>query len=245
MDKTSLGNRMKGYENIERKYLTRRSPLIIRVDGAHFHTFTKGFDRPFDESFMTAMWSTTRYLCENIMGVKIGYTQSDEITLLLTDDDTLETQPWFGKNLQKIVSTTAALATFYFNRELRELPTKSEGVTKAITNGRVATFDARAFTLPHDEVMNCFEWRQQDAIRNSIQALGQSQFSQNELMHKSCADIKQMLLEQKNINWDNIEIYCQRGMCVVRDITGPWIYDEPPIFHEQPFYINDLVYHKE
>ena len=97
----SLGDRMKGYENIERKYLTRRLPTIIRVDGICFHSFTKGFQRPFDMILVESMWDTAKYLCENIMGCKIAYIQSDEISLLLTDYDNFTTQAWYDKNVQK------------------------------------------------------------------------------------------------------------------------------------------------
>ena len=110
---------MKDYENIERRYLTRRAPLIIRLDGVAFHSYTKGFERPFYRPFRAAMEQTMLLLCEGIMGCKLGYTQSDEISLLLTDDDTIETQPWFGKNLQKIVSVSASMATYYFNRVVK------------------------------------------------------------------------------------------------------------------------------
>lgn len=245
MHKDSLGDRMKAYENVERRYLTRRLPLIVRIDGAHFHTFTRGFDRPFDQGLVCAMQETTKNLCKNIMGAKLGYTQSDEITLLITDDDTIETQAWFGKNLQKIVSIAASTATFYFNQLLRESIIKSNGVQKAIEENRIATFDARAFVLPQNEVMNCFEWRQQDAIRNSIQSLGQAYFSQKELHGQSCQNIKTMLLEQKGIDWNELNPYYQRGSCIIKnESTGHWIIDEPPIFHEYPDYINDLVYHR-
>lgn len=81
----SLGDRMKGYENIARNYLTRRIPTIIRVDGKAFHTFTRGMEKPFDRILMTTMQNTMKYLCENIQGCVFGYTQSDEITLVLTD----------------------------------------------------------------------------------------------------------------------------------------------------------------
>ena len=102
MDKTSLGDRMKSYEHAELHLLTRRAPLIVRLDGVHFHSFTKGFERPFDISFLTCMRNTMLHLCENIMGAKLGYTQSDEITLLITDDDTIETDAWFGKIFRKL-----------------------------------------------------------------------------------------------------------------------------------------------
>ena len=104
-DKSGLGNRMKeNYENRTRFKLTRRLPVIIRLDGKAFHTYTKGLEKPFDEGLIEDMAETTRFLCENIMGIKCGYTQSDEISLLITDFDKLETQAWFDYNIQKMLS---------------------------------------------------------------------------------------------------------------------------------------------
>jgi len=107
---------MKGYENISRIYLTKRMPTIIRVDGKAFHTFTRGFERPFDEIMIRSMWETAKYLCENIQGCKTAYVQSDEISLLLTDYDELTTSAWFDKNIQKMVSVSASMATLAFNK---------------------------------------------------------------------------------------------------------------------------------
>lgn len=231
MDKTSLGDRMKGYENIERRYLPKRAPVIIRIDGAHFHTVTRGCERPFDKAFRDAMNYTMFDLCRNIMGAKLGYTQSDEISLLLTDDDTIETQGWFDKNLQKIVSTSAAMTTLYFNRYW-----SSE-------NG--AYFDSRAFVLPREEVMNYFEWRQQDCVRNSIQSVGQAYFSHKQLNGKSCGDIQNMLFTEHGVNWNDYAPSVKRGVCA-RKVDGVWTLDDSiPIFHNDPDYINNLVYHKE
>ena len=94
----SLGDRMKGYENIARNYLTRRIPTIIRVDGKAFHTFTRGMEKPFDRILMTTMQNTMKYLCENIQGCVFGYTQSDEITLILVDYKKLTSSAWFDYN---------------------------------------------------------------------------------------------------------------------------------------------------
>lgn len=116
MKYNSLGDRMKGYENISRIYLTKRSPVIIRIDGKAFHSFTKGFLRPFDNILMETMAETAKFLAQNISGCKLAYTQSDEISLLLTDYETNETQPWFENNLQKLVSVSASMATLHFNR---------------------------------------------------------------------------------------------------------------------------------
>ena len=108
MDKTTLGDRMKNnYENITRYYLTRRMPVIIRIDGKAFHTFTKGMKKPFDNILVKTMQETMKYLCENIQGRVLGYTQSDEISLVLTDYAELTTDAWFDNNLQKMCSVYA------------------------------------------------------------------------------------------------------------------------------------------
>ena len=114
----SLGNRMKGYEGVSRNFLTRRVPAIIRLDGKAFHTFTKGMEKPFDLVLTQAMQETMKYLCENIQGCVLGYTQSDEITLVLTDYATIQTDAWFGYNIQKMCSVSASMATMAFNRSL-------------------------------------------------------------------------------------------------------------------------------
>ena len=99
MDKTALGDRMKSYEAIPKNFLMRRQPVIIRLDGKAFHSYTRGFDKPFDAELMKAMQQTMKYLCEEIQGCVIGYTQSDEITLVLCDYQKLDTDAWFGYNV--------------------------------------------------------------------------------------------------------------------------------------------------
>ena len=117
--KDSLGDRMKSnYENRAKTYLVRRQPVILRLDGKAFHTFTRGLKRPYDEIFHKAMNDTLMTLCESIQGCKVGYTQSDEITLLLTDYDTLTTDAWFDYAVQKMCSIAASTATLAFNKSL-------------------------------------------------------------------------------------------------------------------------------
>ena len=183
-DKTSLGDRMKGYENITRNHLISRMPVILRLDGRAFHTFTKGFDKPYDRIFAKAMERTMWYLCENIQGCVLGYTQSDEITLVLVDYQELNTSSWFDNNIQKMVSVAASMATLEFNRRFSSLTSGYGGYVHEKAENMGATFDCRAFNVPKDEVTNCVLWRQQDAIRNSIQALGQAHFSHKELHKK-------------------------------------------------------------
>ena len=112
-----LGTRMKTfYEQIPKTKLMRRTPVIIRIDGKAFHTFTRGFQKPFDEVLIQTMQETTKYLCENIQGCVLGYTQSDEISLVLVDYQRLETSAWFDYEIQKMCSIAASMATMAFNK---------------------------------------------------------------------------------------------------------------------------------
>ncbi len=251
----NLGDRMKeNYENRSKTYLTRRTPVIIRLDGKAWHSFTRGFKRPYDEILHNAMNQTLQYLCENIQGCKFGYTQSDEISLLLTDFDTLTTDAWFGYSVQKMCSISASMATMVFNRIFTELvdeynetlddnsSTLDEfaycgALLKAVNKG--AMFDARCFNIPEDEVVNAFVWRQQDATRNAIQMLGQTHFSHKELQEKSCNEIQDMLMTQRGINFNDMPTVFKRGTCCLRDEIGKWIIDtECPIFTQDREYIS-------
>lgn len=238
-NKDSLGDRMnENYENRAKTYLLRRTPVIIRLDGKAFHTFTKGLMKPYDELFHDTMNATMKYLCENIQGCKVGYTQSDEITLLLTDYDTLDTSAWFDYNVQKICSVSASMATMAFNKCLRELTENylrsdawvnhyweedvaayADTLKRAIDKG--AMFDSRCFNIPKEEATNCFIWRQQDATRNAIQMLGQCNFSHKELQNKSCNDIQDMLMTQKGINFNDMPTEFKRGVCCVKETYYP------------------------
>ena len=255
----ALGDRMKNnYENRYRFYLTRRTPVIIRVDGNAFHTFTRGLDRPFDADFMKIMQQTCLSLCQNIQGCVGGYVQSDEISLLLVDYQTLESDAWFDYNLQKITSLAAARATLAFNEFVRKLVndswqgfmdnSKSEDSKDEVEKcwhkynlwelkQDKAIFDARAFNVPKEEVCNYFIWRQKDATRNSIQAAGQAQFSHKELDRKSQSDIQEMLF-QKGINWNNYSIPEKRGS-FVRRYTETIEREDGVAIVRNPWYIDE------
>lgn len=237
----SLGDRMKGYENISRAYLTRRVPVIIRLDGKAFHTFTRGLDKPFDKSLMKIMQLTMHYLCSNIQGCVFGYTQSDEITLVLTDYATIKTDSWFGYNVQKMASVSASMATMEFNRLFRkefedmvlewtpdrkDLTTFENRLAMLKDKQFKACFDARCFSIPVDEVCNCLIWRQQDATRNSIEAVGQANFSHKQLMGKSCNEIQDMLFKEKGVNWNDFPTDCKRGSACYRVVSEEEI-DDP------------------
>lgn len=224
MKRDDLGNRMKTfYEEIPKTRLMRRTPVIIRIDGKAFHTFTRGFKRPFDDVLIKTMQETAKYLCENIQGCQLAYTQSDEISLLLIDYQRFETSAWFDYEIQKMCSISASMATMAFNRIFSEIvsdlkvdDTKPmDRYFEAVYSG--AMFDARVFNIPREEVTNYFYWRQLDASRNSIQMVGQANFSHKELQHKSCNDIQDILMTQKSINWNDFPTYQKRGSCVVRN----------------------------
>lgn len=242
MDKTTLGDRMKNnYENISRYYLTRRMPIITRIDGKSFHTFTKGFKKPFDDILVKTMQETMEYLCENIQGCVLGYTQSDEISLVLVDYAELTTDAWFGNNLQKMCSVSASMATLAFNKAFtRNISKQSkrlyterieekdasyiETLESAMNKG--AMFDSRVFTIPKEEVCNYMLWRQQDATRNSILSVGQANFSYKDLHGKSCNNIQDMLMTQKGINWNDYATTLKRGSCCIKVDDGLTKYDE-------------------
>ena len=227
MDKSSIADRMKNnYENRTRVLLPRRTNTIIRLDGKVFHTYTKNAQRPFDTGLMLAMQDTTKFLCKNIQGVRFAYTQSDEISLWLTDWADTKTDAWFDGNIQKITSVSASYATAYFNSIYKNYVGSKE----------LAYFDSRVFTIPEiDEVFNYFIWRQQDATRNSIQMVGQSLYSQKELHGKSINQVQELIF-QKGQNWNDRCAYEKRGS-VVKRINGDWQVVEPPIFTQERIFL--------
>lgn len=228
-----LGTRMKVfYENIPKTRLMRRTPVAIRLDGKAFHTFTKGFQKPFDFVLMDAMQKTMKYLCENIQGCVFGYTQSDEITLILVDYQKFTSDAWFDYEVQKLTSVSASMATMAFNKYFSEnvedvikynsthdsLVERKEGLLNNYISAveRGACFDARCFNIPKEEVTNLIYWRQLDATRNSIQMVGQANFSHDELQNKTCDMIQDMLMTKYGINWNNFTIPCKRGTACIR-----------------------------
>lgn len=269
-NKDSLGDRMKEYEYVTRNYLTRKLPVIIRCDGKAFHSFTRGLKKPFDEIFVKSMQDTMKYLCENVQGCVLGYCQSDEITLVLVDYQNREADAWFDNNIQKMVSVSASMATLAFNNAFIKYANKWcndyfnawhnddwEDEYFEVLNKKVSTamFDSRVFTLPKEEVINCLVWRQQDATRNSIQSVGQANFSHNQLHGKNCSNIQDMLMLEKGINWNDYPTHLKRGSCCIKKpfkinegteqetIRNKWVIDtEIPIFTQDKDYINNLVF---
>jgi tRNA(His) guanylyltransferase len=239
MDKMSLGDRMKKYyEGAHKITLPQRMPVIIRVDGRAFHTLTRGFNKPYDMKLIKLMQETALYMCENIQNAVLGYVQSDEISILLHNYKRLSSQSWFGNELQKIVSISASLASSFFSVNSSDLFLEESGTNLIF---KPIQFDSRAFVLPETEVCNYFIWRQQDWERNSIQMLGQANFSHKELQNKSNKDIQEMCFTQKNINWNDLPIYIKRGTSIIYK-DSEWCLDkEMPILTKDREYVEKLL----
>lgn len=206
--KDELGDRMKMYESRSKSYLPRRTYSIIRMDGKAFHTFTKGFEIPYDTRLMDAMDYTTSMLCANIQGARLGYTQSDEISILLTDFEKIGTSAFFDGAIQKIVSVTASMASTYFNDYMR---------THNITD-KLAIFDSRVFTISEAvEVENYFIWTQQDCVRNSISMTAQSLFSHKELNGVNTSGMQDLCMT-KGVNWNDQPDGFKRGRMITKEI---------------------------
>ena len=209
--KDELGKRMKeNYEDRYRIKLTRRMPVIIRLDGKSFHTFTKQCHKPFDELYNRIMYRITEYLITNIQGAKVAYTQSDEISLLLTDFDKLTTDAWFDYNVQKMTSVSSGMASGFLCLEC-------EKWFRKLIYPEV--FDSRVFNIPREEVTNYFIWRQKDWIRNSVQMLAQSVFSHKELNGKNQSSMHDMLYT-KGINWADLNDKWKNGIFIFKEDTS-------------------------
>jgi len=232
--KDNLGDRMKDYyESRTKSFLPRRTYTLIRIDGKAFHTYTRGLKRPFDEKLVNDMDETAKYLCKNIQGAKFAFVQSDEISILLTDFDKLQTSAWFDGNIQKITSISASLATAKFN-ELRP--------------NKIALFDSRVFTISSNiEVENYFIWRQQDTVRNSISSVAQSLYSHKELHNKNVSEMQEMCFA-KGINWNDYPPKYKRGRLIVKEYydkdgakRSRWISIAPPTFTQEREELTKLI----
>ncbi|MCF0126334.1 MAG: hypothetical protein HUJ68_11400 [Clostridia bacterium] len=262
-NKETLGDLIKGYENNYNITLPKRMPVIVRIDGRAFHTFTKHFEKPFDGLFVQAMQDTMFYLCENISGCQFGYVESDEISLLIYETND-EADPWFANRLQKICSLTASMATLFFNKRFNDLhhiacidnPKINAAHIKAIEMG--ATFDSRAFVIPEKVINPYFVWRQNDCTRNSILSWAQYFFSHKEIQSLKCDELQNKMLVEKDFNWNNQPIVIRRGTCAYReeDKIGPvdsngklkrvWVLDKGmPILTENREFVMSKIYYPE
>ena len=202
---SDLEIRMKEYEkDFTSQRLMPLLPVCIRLDGRSFHTFTKGMNRPFDERMIYPMTRTTKFLVEETNAC-LGYTCSDEITLILNSDD-YKSQVWFDGKIHKINSVLASLCSLKFN-ELCKLYLPEEYQEK------YPVFDCRCWNVPNKiEACNVILWREQDATRNSVQSAGQANFSHKQMQDKSNDEIQEMLFKEKNINWNDYPSRFKKGV---------------------------------
>lgn len=250
MSSDSLGDRMKSYEDCYRTTLPIRMPVLLRIDGKAFHTYTKGCKRPVDDNLVYCMNETAKYLCDKIQGAKLAYVQSDEISVLVTNYEDNDTQSWFDNNMNKMISISAGMASAVFT-----------ALSGRIFGGinKIATFDSRAFVMPKEDVVNYFIWRQQDATRNSVQMLARTLYSHKELMGLKNSELQEACW-QKGHNWNNCPTSQKRGRCIVKEqvikkgknpktgeeresLRSEWqIDDNIPVFTECREYINRFVF---
>ena len=209
-------------------------PVIIRVDGRAFHTLTRRYcEKPFDSRLMAAMDSVATALCEEVQGAQIAYVQSDEVSVLVHPYKRLQSQCWFDGDVQKMVSISASVATEQFH------------LSSYSWMGESANFDSRVFVLPEAEVCNYFVWRQQDAMRNSVQMLARSLYSHKECSGKDGSDLQQMCWE-KGRNWNDLPTSRRRGRCVGKgssfNTDGTVLSTGWRVDHEVPIFTQDRNY---
>ncbi len=217
------------YEDALRVTLPRRSYVVIRIDGRGFHTFTKGLERPYSRRLAEALDAAAIGLCQEMIGCRFAYGQSDEYSFLLTDFEKENSPLWFDGNVQKIVSVSASLFTAYFN--------------KAFPSERIAAFDSRVLVISRrDEVAKYFLWRQLDASANSLNMLASAHYAHAELEGKSNTEKHEMLFA-KGVNWAKQAADFKRGRVVRRSADGKgWEADLAiPVFNRDPAYLNLLI----
>lgn len=261
----SIDARMKRYELSTKFYLTRRTPVILRIDGKAFHTFTRGMARPFDEILIRTMQETMKSLCDDVQGCVFGYTQSDEITLVLQDYKELGTEPWFDYRLDKVCSIAASKTTKYFNKHFIEVVKEVDPENKEVYERKFfeAEFDCRAFNIPKEEVCNNVIWRQHDAVKNSILNLAQSLFSHKEMYKVNTKELQNKMFEEKGVNWSDLSVVKQRGTACAKHfyeqltqdrktgedvmvLRSEWRLDfDMPLLTQERTYVEDLIYFED
>jgi len=214
----SFGDRMKFFEKIGSATLMPTLPILARLDGKCFSNFTNDLDRPFDLNFSAIMTELTLCLTRET-NARVGYTQSDEITLLWQAEN-WKSEVFMGGKSSKMISILAAMASTKFNKLLPTyLPSKVD---------QTPIFDCRVWNVPSRiEAANAFIWREKDAVRNSIQSLGQSKFSHNQLHKLSCNDIQELLWQEKGVNWNDLPAKLKRGTYIQAEkVSTPFTTEE-------------------
>lgn len=228
MKKDDFGTRMKLYEGFEtERYLIPLLPICIRIDGVCFSSFTKGMKRPYDIIMSKIMVKVTKLLVEETNAC-IGYTQSDEISLVLYSND-IKSQVFFNGKKHKLVSFCAGKASSAFQFYLStEMPDKMM---------KLPTFDCRVWNVPNKtEAANTILWREGDSSKNSISIAAQEYFSHKQLDNKTGKQKQEMLFQKEGINWNDYPDFFKRGTFIQRkSVTRKFTTEEIeklPLKHE-------------
>lgn len=204
----SFGERMKQYEQAEAgRCLMPRLPVIARLDGRGFHRWTEDLERPYDQRLSDLMTDSTKHLVEQT-GARIGYTQSDEISLVFHSDSETDWSIFFDGKIHKMASILASMLTAYFNH-VCERHFRAERA--------LAMFDCRVWNVPSKvEAVNAVLWREHDATKNSISMAAQAKFKHAELQGKNGSEMQEMLFKHHGINWNSYPAFFKRGTYVAR-----------------------------
>ncbi|HRV32233.1 MAG TPA: tRNA(His) guanylyltransferase Thg1 family protein [Candidatus Paceibacterota bacterium] len=248
--KKALDVRMKKYEKIYSFQVPPKTYTIIRFDGKNFSKYTSKFTKPFDNILSNAMNDAAIAVCKEF-NPRLAYTQSDEISILLTDIYNIESElPYDGK-IQKLCSIGASIVSNEFNRSMMIALVKSP---LEIANFNFAKFDARVFIIPDiREVYNYFVWRQQDATRNSINMAAHAAFGPKAIKYKNTNELQEMLYQNKGINWNDYPEKFKRGCVIKREtyfketednkklIRNKWAIQATPIFTQEKEFLQNII----
>jgi tRNA(His) guanylyltransferase len=203
----TLGDYCKWFEkNFSPEIMIPELPVIIRLDGNNFHNWAKNLDKPFDDRLMELMTDTTKFLVEETCA-NVGYTQSDEITLVLYSEDYQKSIYHEGKK-QKILSKLTGVCVNYFNTRRQDL---------LPDHNYFANFDCRIFQVPNlGWAYKQLLWRERDATKNSISMLAQANFKHKELEGLNGSQLQDKLMIEKGVNWNDMPVHKKRGTYVKR-----------------------------
>lgn len=194
---------MRKNEALSEQYILPENFIIVRLDGKGFTKLTKEkleLEKPFDERFHLAMTATMQHLFMVGFRVIYGYTQSDEISLLIHKDENT-----FSRKVRKFNSVLAGEASAFFSLQFQQ----------------IGVFDCRTIAIPkHDMILDYFCWRQEDSHRNSLSAYCYWTLIKNNFTAKQAAtkiekmsqSDKNELLYQFGINYNDLPVWQKRGV---------------------------------